>query len=611
MFGNFLYFIIALLIYATFQPSDQPNFSPGETIGLFISLAGIFYFFSKYGFVRLYKKLENNGYARADHEFSAMVVRQSIFALAIYAFDIYGLNITSYSSNYWLFTLAPTLEALLCITVFVFYLAIVWFNAHGLYERIYGAGIGKAEYVGSNISFSVPVMLPWLLLSASADLINAMPFPLPKTLLATPEGEVAFFLSFLLLVAVTGPVIIQKFWRCKPLEQGIHRVKIESLCTTAGIKYADILYWPIFGGRMITAGVMGLVGRFRYILVTDALLALLKPDEIDAVIAHEIGHVKKFHLLFYLFFLMGYMLLSYAAFDLVIYSIIFAEPLYKFIYRTGIDRTTVTTTLLSIVIILNFIIYFRFIFGYFMRNFERQADAFVYNMIGSASSLVSTFQKIATLSGQSADKPNWHHFSIRERIDFLVQCETDRSLIKRHDRKIKNSIIVFSIGMIIAGIIGFQLNFGETGKRLNSRFFETAILRQMNNTAEKAPLYGMLGDLYYGRNKIPEAVSAYEDSIQLSMDNAAVLNNYAWLLATVEEASFKNPEKALYLAEKASQIEVSPHIMDTLAECYFLNGRFQEAVTAESAALKLAGKGDPYYRKQLERFQRAAEKGGD
>ena len=73
------------------------------------------------------------------------------------------------------------------------------------------------------------------------------------------------------------------------------RSRIENLCQKANFQYADILYWPIFGGRMITAGVMGLMKKFRYILVTKALFHSLEPEEIDAVIAHEIGHIKKKH----------------------------------------------------------------------------------------------------------------------------------------------------------------------------------------------------------------------------------------------------------------------------------------------------------------------------
>ncbi|MCJ7833589.1 MAG: M48 family metalloprotease [Deltaproteobacteria bacterium] len=61
---------------------------------------------------------------------------------------------------------------------------------------------------------------------------------------------------------------------------------------------------------MLTAGVMGLVKRFRYLLITPALLDLLEPEELMGVVAHEIGHIRKRHLLFYLGFFAGYVLLA-------------------------------------------------------------------------------------------------------------------------------------------------------------------------------------------------------------------------------------------------------------------------------------------------------------
>ena len=72
---------------------------------------------------------------------------------------------------------------------------------------------------------------------------------------------------------------------------------------------------------MLTAGVMGLVKKFRYILVTDALLNNLSSDEIDSVIAHEIGHVKKYHLQFYLIFFLGFLFLFYSLQDILIFSV--------------------------------------------------------------------------------------------------------------------------------------------------------------------------------------------------------------------------------------------------------------------------------------------------
>jgi hypothetical protein len=126
--------------------------------------------------------------------------------------------------------------------------------------------------VVSNIQFSVPVLLPWLLLSGIADLILALPFEMPRRVLTSPAGEVGYFFVFLIVLVVFAPLMVQKLWRCRPLEAGHYRQRIDAVCRQAGVKYANILYWPIFGGRMITAGVMGLVSRFRYILVTDALL---------------------------------------------------------------------------------------------------------------------------------------------------------------------------------------------------------------------------------------------------------------------------------------------------------------------------------------------------
>ena len=71
-----------------------------------------------------------------------------------------------------------------------------------------------------------------------------------------------------------------------------------------------------------------------------------------------------------------------------------------------------------------------------MRNFERQADTHVYALFDSSKPLIATLKKIAVASGQPPDKPDWHHFSIKERIDFLQRCETDKTWITRQNRKI-------------------------------------------------------------------------------------------------------------------------------------------------------------------------------
>jgi len=608
MFGNFLYFIIVLLIYLTYQPSEETNFSGLESLALFIGLIAVFFYFTLFLFRRIERRIATGNFSRLDHQFHAILTRQSIMAILIFAIDIYGLNLSSFLVDIWLFNKIPTLEALLFLGLFVFYLALVWSCAYGPYKKLYRSDISKRSYVLSNITFSIPILLPWLLLSGFADLIKALPFEWPGRFLDTTEGEVTYFLIFLFLVAIVGPAMIQKFWRCKPIEPGEHRKRIENLCQKAGLTYADILYWPIFGGKMITAGVMGLIKKFRYILITPSLLRLLEPEEIDAVIAHEIGHVKRKHLVFYLLFFVGYMLLSYLTFDMILFGIIYAEPVSWLTNKTGFEQTTVISTLFSLVIIIVFIVYFRFIFGFFMRNFERQADIYVYSLFESAKPLISTLEKIATTSGQSADRPNWHHYSIKERIDYLKKCESNPQWIHRHNRRVNKSIGIYLAGLLLIGFVGYQLNLGAIGEKLNQSFLEKVVVRELQKSPDNPNLYRFLGDLYYSRKDYKDTRDAYERALELRLHDPHVLNNLAWFYATCEDRSLRNPERSLKLARLAAQLEQSPYIFDTLAESYFVNGMDQEAVAAAERALALAKSNQAYYRAQLDKFRKAAAK---
>jgi Zn-dependent protease with chaperone function len=605
MFGNFIYFILVLLIYLTYQPTDETYFTALDSFTFFFGLTFIFAFFTRLQFQRIERRISKGEFLRIDHQFSSTLLRQSIMAVVLFAIDIYVLNLSSFLADMAPFKTIPTLLALLFLAVFVFYLALVWIFAYGSYQELYRAEISRQSYVFSNISFSIPVLLPWLFLSGIADIIRALPFEGPKNFMATTEGEVSYFIFFLLVVAILGPFVIQKFWRCKPLENGYYRSRIESLCRRAELAYADILYWPIFGGKMVTAGVMGLVKKFRYILVTNSLLQLLEPEEIDAVIAHEIGHIKKKHLLLYLGFFVGYMLVSYVAFDVIIFAIIYAEPVHWLIDKTGFSQTAVISSISSVVIISVFLIYFRFIFGFFMRNFERQADTYVYALFDSGKPLISTLEKIAATSGQSADKPNWHHFSIRQRIDFLRKCEADASWISRHDTKIKKSIGVYLGCLLLLGVLGYQLNVGTIGERLNSHFLEKVILRQIDKGSDNPNLYRLLGNIHYSKKNWSGVQDAWETALSLDPKNAEVLNNLAWHYATCEDEQYLDPDRALALATMAARLANLPHIWDTLAESYYVNGMHRQAVEAARNALGLAKKNRSYYSDQLKKFKEA------
>jgi len=63
----------------------------------------------------------------------------------------------------------------------------------------------------------------------------------------------------------------------------------------------------------------------------------------------------------------------------------------------------------------------------------------------------------------------------------------------------------------------------------------------------------------------------------------------------------------LSLAKRAAVIDPRAHILDTLAESYYINGRFEEAIQTARAALELSRENRPYFKGQLERFREAGE----
>ena len=226
-------------------------------------------------------------------------------------------------------------------------------------------------------------------------------------------------------------------------------------------------------------------------------------------------------------------------------------------------------------------------------------------MFDTAAALISTLKKISITSRQSPDKPNWHHFSIAQRIDFLRKCEVDRTHVGRHDRKLRKSIVGYLVILVLIGGVGYQLNYGEAGAVLNTHFFEKVIIKELEKTPGNADLYTMMGDLYFGRNNYGDAAFQYEKAIELAMRHSRALNNLAWLYATCEDANFRKPERALTLAKRAAALEREAHVLDTLAESYFVNGDIEEALAAEKEALAIAKKDRAYYQEQIARFEKA------
>jgi len=99
-----------------------------------------------------------------------------------------------------------------------------------------------------------------------------------------------------------------------------------------------------------------------------------------------------------------------------------------------------------------------------------------------------------------------------------------------------------------------------------------------------------LGDALLKKGRMDEAMMHFQRALEINPDFAEARNNLAWVLATCSQASLRNGNQAVALAQRANQLagNGNPVFLGTLAAAYAEAGRFSEAVETAQRALQLA-----------------------
>jgi len=248
------------------------------------------------------------------------------------------------------------------------------------------------------------------------------------------------------------------------------------------------------------------------------------------------------------------------------------------------------------------LLYFRVVFGYFIRNFERQADLFSLQSIGNGQALVAAFEKIAVLSGNIRDQHNWHHFGIGQRIDCLEQAEREPERIERHNRKVRYSLFAYMAILLTTIVLVRQIPTETLAQSYQENFAEAVLLQKAKQEPERALWQRLIGDLMLTRKMEEKALAAYEKAYSLEPVNPEIMNNLAWLLLTSEDLTLRDPMQALTLARAAATLDTKGHILDTLATAYWANGLVAEAVHTERQAIVADPAQRRFYLAQINRF---------
>jgi tetratricopeptide (TPR) repeat protein len=316
------------------------------------------------------------------------------------------------------------------------------------------------------------------------------------------------------------------------------------------------------------------------------------------------GHAKYRHLLWYVLFFFGFVGISFGLFDIFQYALLTQPSLLGLLESAQSEASTVFSLMLSVPILLTMVIYFRYVMGFFMRHFERQADLYSAVVMGSPMQTISSLEKIAARSGKIRDLPSWHHFSIKERVEYLWRSTSDPRLVKKHNRFVA---ISFGIYVVLLISLGYLVNFAPARERLTYHLVTRALEEQAKKEPDNVSLYQNLAGLYLKIGNYEEAIRAYKRVLSLDPNQPIALNNLAWILVTAPDAELRNKEKALTLAKRAVALERSAMFLDTLAEALYANGFAAEALKTSKEAIALASEGRGYYEKQLKRFEGETE----
>ena len=400
-------------------------------------------------------------------------------------------------------------------------------------------------------------------------------------------------LCSLILMVLVAPVVFVKSWGAKAIENGNDFEEIRKELENSRTPVTAILSWPDSIMPYSTAGVIGFVRGFRYLLISPQLLKSLSATELRAVTAHEAGHLRKLHLLFYLL-----------AFICLLELFAFAGSANLLLTWTGVLE--VSGMLMGVASILSIILFIRFGIGFLSQNFERQADCHAFERHG-ISPISTALMKVSLLNGINPDQDNWHHYGIQQRIDFLSICLKKPEMLQKHHRRVFQIKLVCAV--LLVGLLGANYMLSSDTlkiKVLAWKLEQSADIWQLKD----APMLTKMGDLLYFQDQKSEAELWYRRALEMNPEEPHTLNNLAWLLTEKHNNDKKRLRESIELAQKATTLKQAAFIWDTLAEAYLINGKYEAAADAARQALKLAkakvgltrDTNLDYYREKLERI---------
>jgi STE24 endopeptidase len=199
-----------------------------------------------------------------------------------------------------------------------------------------------------------------------------------------------FFTLFEIILLWLYPVLIAPlFNKYEPIQDELLKEKITALLDKAGLKTKGIYQVDAGKRSKHTNAYFTGIGKTKRIVLYDTLLASHSPEEIVAVLAHEVGHWKKKHIVKQLIFMIGASL----ALLYLVYLVVGFPVLYS---AFRIQYTPVYVGLFLVSLYLGPIRFFLSPVGAaVIRRYEREADGMAFELTGTSQPMVKALKRLA------------------------------------------------------------------------------------------------------------------------------------------------------------------------------------------------------------------------
>ena len=286
------------------------------------------------------------------------------------------------------FGLHSYLEGIIFIYIVTFILSFLMFPF-----TIYSEFVIEKKYGFSNMT--IPMFIADILKSAAIGIIISFPLLLALFWFVDKTGDFWWIFAFvftaifqIVLIILYPMVIAPIFNKFEKLEEGSLTQRLFALALKLNFSISGIFKMDGSKRSKHSNAYFTGFGKSRRIVLFDTLLNLLGEKEIEAVLAHEIGHYKKRHLIKGIILSLAVMFCGFFILSLLLHY----DPLFTAFGFTGSSAYGIIT--LMALYSSSFTYYLSPLFNWLSRKNEYEADRFAVLAVENKVSLKEALLKL-------------------------------------------------------------------------------------------------------------------------------------------------------------------------------------------------------------------------